>query len=333
MRKLASIRQIADVRPIPDADAIEVATIDGWQVVVKRGEFEPGDLCVYHEIDSFLPVTVPQYEFLATRGVRTDAEGRRGARLRTAKLRGQISQGLALPVSGFFSDGEVSLGDDVTDRLGIVKWEEPVPACLAGKVRGTLPAFLRKTDQERLQNIPYILNDGGVWEVTVKLDGSSMTAYLNNGIFGVCSRNLDLEEADGNTFWKVAREAGLEEKMRDVCINFALQGELIGEGVQGNPEKIKGHQFRVFDVWLIDEARHATPNERGEIVAEMDGVLHVPVLHSRATLPSSVEDALDIADGPSLNPNTRREGVVYKRIDGEKSFKVISNRYLLKQKD
>lgn len=329
MRKLASIREVADVRPIPGADAIEVATIDGWQVVVNKSYgLRPGALVVYHEIDSFLPVSMPQYEFLATRGVTTDAAGNRGSRLRTIKLRGTLSQGLALPVAEFFASGEVALGDDVTERLGITKWEPPMPACLAGQAKGSFPGFLRKTDQERIQNIPHILKDGEHWEVTIKLDGSSMTAYHRDGDLGVCSRNLDLQETEDNTFWRVAREHGLPDKLR-AAGNIAVQGELIGEGIQGNPEKIKGHDFYVFDVFLIDESRYATPDERYKVCADL-GLKHVPIEHVRATLPETVEHALALADGPSLNPQTRREGLVFKRHCGTQSFKAISNRYLMR---
>lgn len=334
MRKLASIREIADVRPIDGADAIEVASVDGWQVVVKRGEFRTGDLCVYHEIDSFLPVTMPQYEFLATRGVTTDAEGNRGARLRTIKLRGQLSQGLALPVREFFLESEIQVGEDVTDRLGVRKWEPPIPACLSGQMRGDFPSWIRKTDQERIQNMPSVLEIDTQWEVTVKLDGSSMTAYHRDGEIGVCSRNIDLAETEGNTFWRVARESRLIDKILELGTNVAMQGELIGEGIQGNPEKIKGHQFRLFDIWLIDEGRFVAPNDRAAITASLE-IPHVPIVEECWKAPEGfgVGDILALADGPSLNPHTKREGLVFKSACGQHSFKAISNSYLLKNKD
>jgi RNA ligase (TIGR02306 family) len=330
MRKLASIREIAEVRAIAGADNIEVAQIDGWQVVVKRGEFKPGDACLYHEIDSFLPAALPQYEFLMARGVTQDASGNRGMRLRTVKLRNQISQGLALPVGAFFAPGDVAIGDDVAERLGIIKWEPAMPACLAGEAKGVFPAWIRKTDQERIQNAPHLLADGEQWEVTVKLDGSSCTIYHRDGETGVCSRNLDLRETDGNTFWKVARQNGLPDKLA-AHGNIAVQGELIGEGIQGNPEKIKGHDFYVFDVWLIDESRYMVPDERYALCESL-GLKHVPIEHVRATAPSCVEHALALADGPSLNPQTRREGLVWKSRCGKKSWKAISNRHLLEEK-
>ena len=139
-------------------------------------------------------------------------------------------------------------GVDVTDLLGIVKYEPPIPAELSGKVKGNFPSFLRKTDEERVQNLTkeyeqYIQSDQKFY-ITEKLDGSSATFYFKDGVFGVCSRNLELLETAENTFWKVARELDLENKMKKFGINMSLQGELIGEGIQGNPYKIKGQTVK-----------------------------------------------------------------------------------------
>ena len=309
MRKLASIRIVSNVLPIEGADNIEAITIDGWQCVAKKGEFKRLDPCIYFEIDSFLP-TIPAFDFLAKSGIRKNGNGAFGYRLRTIKLRGTLSQGLALPVSTFFSLEDMkslSHGEDVTERLGITKWEPPIPACLGGEAKGAFPSWIRKTDQERIQNVPHVLDDAeATYEVTVKLDGSSCTIYHHNGEFGVCSRNLDLHETEGNTFWKVARQYGLPEKISGFG-NIAIQGELIGEGIQGNKERIAGHDLYVFDVWLIDEQRYATPEHRHAIVSDL-GLKHVPILYYKMSAPATVADALKLADGPSLNPQTRREG-------------------------
>jgi len=238
-RKLASIQVIADIRPIEGADAIEVARINNWDVVVaKNVGHKVGDYVVYCEIDSFLPVR-EEFEFLRKSSFKRMGD-QEGFRLKTIRLRGQVSQGLILPISIFGDFGWTAYeGLDVTERLGIVKYEPPIPAELAGKVRGNFPGFLRKTDEERVQNLTkdYAkwVEEGLDFYVTEKLDGSSATFYLNGDVFGVCSRNLDLEETEGNTFWKVARELKLEEKLRENGQNLAIQGELIGEGIQGNP--------------------------------------------------------------------------------------------------
>lgn len=147
-RKLASIRKITDIQPIPDADAIEVVVVGGWKVVTKKGEFSVGDLCVYCEIDSFLPI-LPQYEFLRKSSYKKLSTGEEGFRLRTIKLRGQVSQGLVLPISVLPGGRELFEGMDVTEVLSITKYEPPIPASLAGKVKGLFPSFLHKTDEER----------------------------------------------------------------------------------------------------------------------------------------------------------------------------------------
>lgn len=333
MRKLASIRIVSNVLPIEGADNIETVTIDGWQCVAKKGEFKRLDPCVYFEIDSFLPA-IPAFDFLAKSGLRKNGDGAFGYRLRTVKLRGTLSQGLALPASTFFSAEDMqslSHGEDVTERLGITKWEPPMPACLGGEAKGAFPGWIRKTDQERIQNVPHVLDDAeATYEVTVKLDGSSCTIYHRDGEFGVCSRNLDLRETEGNTFWTVARRYGLPDKLASFG-NIAIQGELIGEGIQGNKERISGHDLYVFDVWLIDEQCYATPDLRHDLAAAL-GLKHVPILHYKARAPATVADALNLADGPSLNPQTRREGIVFKEHGGEgRSWKAISNQWLLKE--
>lgn len=157
-RKLASVRKVTDILPIPDADAIECAIVGGgWPVVVKKGEFQVGDLAIYFEIDSWIPHELAP--FLSKGKEPREYNGVKGERLKTVRLRGQLSQGLLLHISlklnldfsyhvTAFERG-LQEGDDVTELLGIQKWEAPVPACLAGQVRGNFPSFLVKTDQER----------------------------------------------------------------------------------------------------------------------------------------------------------------------------------------
>ena len=238
-RKLATIRQITDIRPIEGADMIELASVGGWNVVVaKNVGHKVGDMVVYCEIDSFLPIK-EEFEFLRKSSYKKMGD-QEGFRLKTIKLRGQVSQGLILPMSVFGEFGWTAYeGLDVTERLGIVKYEPPIPAELSGKVKGNFPSFIPKTDEERIQNLTKEYEEWKIqskhqFYVTEKLDGSSATYYIKDGEFGVCSRNLELLETEGNTFWKVAREMDLENKMKSLGKNISLQGELIGEGIQGN---------------------------------------------------------------------------------------------------
>jgi len=337
-RKLASVRKILNLSPIEGADKIELVTVDGWKVVVAKDVgHKVGDLVIYCEIDSFLPIR-EEFEFLRKSSYKKMSDGTEGFRLKTIRLRGQISQGLILPMSVFGDFGWTAYeGLDVTERLGIVKYEPPIPAELAGKVKGMFPSFIPKTDEERIQNFT---NEYDGWKlqskhqfyVTEKLDGSSSTFYINNGEFGVCSRNLELLETEGNTFWKVARELDLENKMKSLGKNIALQGELIGEGIQGNPYKIKGQTVKFYTGFDIDEYRRLTLPEFVSLISSLD-LQCVPILDDNFMLPSTIEDMLKYADNKSvLNPETNREGVVVRSLDCTISFKSISNTFLLEEK-
>ena len=342
-RKLASIRKIADLSPIEGADKIELATVDGWKVVVAKDVgHKVGNLVVYCEIDSFLPIK-DEFEFLRKTSYRKIGD-QEGFRLKTIKLRGQVSQGLilpinVLPITQFASGHNLPEGMDVTEMLGIVKYEPPIPAELAGKVKGMFPSFLHKTDEERVQNLTSEYEEWKIqskhqFYVTEKLDGSSATFYVNDGVFGVCSRNLELLETEGNTFWKVARELDLENKMKSVGQNICFQGELIGEGIQGNPYKIKGQTVKFYTGFDIDKQIRIPFVNFVVMLQEMD-LGYVPVLNQGFgfQLPETVGDMLNYAEGKSaLNSDTEREGVVVRSMDGTISFKAISNKFLINEK-
>lgn len=328
MRKMATVRVIDSILPIPDADSIECAVIGGWKVVTKKGEYKPGDLAVYCEIDSWIPHELAPF---LSKGEPKEYNGVKGERLRTVRLRKQLSQGLLLPYS---TVGDIyGEGDDVSEVLNIQKWEAPVSPQLAGQVKGTFPSQIPKTDQERVQNLKRELAncDSVLFEVTEKMEGSSMTCYLIDGEFGVCSRNMDLKRDENNTFWKVAIEEDIEQKLRTYgADNFAIQGELIGPGIQGNIYKLISHHFKVFDVYDIQEGYYLLPEDRKTFVDAI-GLKHVPVLGTHLLVDPDIDSILLTAEGTSaLNPNQEREGVVYKSMSSQFSFKAISNKYLLK---
>lgn len=345
MRKLATIRKVDALRPIEGADAIETAVIGGWTVVVKKGEYKVGDLAVYCEIDSWIPHELAP--FLSKGCEPREFNGVKGERLRTVKLRGQLSQGLLLPISvalqkfvgSDLDEGqefceEFQFGSDVSELLDIVKYEAPVPAQLAGEVRGEFPSFIPKTDQERIQNLTAELEDWKreklSWEVTEKMDGSSMTVYVNGEDSGVCSRNLNLKDVEGNSLWRVAKQNGLIEKLRGTGRNLALQGEIVGEGVQKNRYKIRGQDFYLFDIYDIDAGKYLTPTERRDLVKALD-IKHVPVLKTDEVLEvCTVGHILKWAEGVATWGGMEREGIVFKCNEREVSFKAISNKFLLK---
>ena len=324
MRKLATIRRIEAIEAIPNADAIVCASVGGWRVVVKKDEFQIGQLAVYFEIDTWIPEAIAPFLCREHR----EFNGVIGARLRTVKLRGQISQGLLIPCP----EGEYSEGDDVSEALGVQKYEAPIAPHLSGMVRGSFPSRIPKTDQERVQNLASELREWVAqrltWELSEKLDGTSMTAYLLDGVFGVCSRNLDLVESDENTYWRVARALDLETQLRAIGRDIAIAGELIGEGIQKNRYQLKGQDFYLFDVYDVQRGEHLSPTERHAMALHVN---HVPVLSSATIESSEIPALLLAAEGKSkLNPNAEREGIVFKCHEQPLSFKAISNKFLLK---
>jgi ATP-dependent RNA circularization protein (DNA/RNA ligase family) len=163
-----------------------------------------------------------------------------------------------------------------------------------------------------------------------------MTCYLIDGEFGVCSRNLDLKRDENNSFWATAIREGIENKMREVGDNFAIQGELIGPGVQGNIYKLSQLEFYVFDVYNVTLGRYLNPSERQALV-EMMGLKHVPIVAHAASLCDTlgltdIPQLLKFAEGKSALFNTEREGVVFKEVNGGMTFKAVSNRYLMNEK-
>jgi len=341
MRKLATIQKIKDILPIEGADAIELAIVNGWKVVVaKNVGHKVGDYVIYCEIDSFLPIK-EEFEFLRKSSYKKMSDGSEGFRLKTIKLLGQVSQGLIIPINVLMNYKNFILefeeGSEVSEILGIVKYEPPIPAELAGKVKGLFPSFIPKTDEERIQNLSDNIED---WKkeysdgfyVSEKLDGSSATFYYKDGEFGVCSRNLELLETEENTFWKVARSTDLENKMKSLGYNVSFQGELIGEGIQGNPYKIKGQKVYFFNVFNIDNHEYADLNQFVNTIHGL-GLDTVPKLETNYIIPSTIEEILQYADGKSyLNPNFDREGVVMRSKNRKISFKAISNKFLLNEK-
>lgn len=340
-RKLASIRTVSELRPIPGADLIELAIVDGWQCVVKKGEFQPGDRCAYFEIDSVLPIR-PEYEFLRKACYRR-AEwlpGGEGLRIKTVKLRGQISQGLALSVGSLGSLDAIAAanalledgGNDITEALGVVLWDPPVHSSLRGMARGNFPTFIPKTDQERAQNCLRKLAESHgdhLFEATLKLDGSSCTIYAKDGFLGVCSRNLDLDlNQEGNAFVDMGRKVG--DRILSLGRNLAFQGELMGPGIQGNREGFTEFRWFVFDVWDIDAGRYLSSEERRVLVQQLD-LDHVPIVHdAMPAAATTLADLLAYSDAQRSIGHDVAEGVVYKsHRDPAVSFKVIANRFLL----
>lgn len=356
MRKLATIRKIDAIEAIENADAIEKAVIDGWQVVVKKGEFKEGETVVYFEIDSFIPYELAPY---LCKDKIAEFEGVKGHRLRTVKLRGCLSQGLVLPVS-ILPGGKYTMGEDVTDILKIKKYEYE-ETDNSGLTRKTFPSFIPKTDQERIQNI-HMKDYVGTYELTEKVDGSSCTIFKNNGELQVCSRNYNLLDGMNSCFGKIL--SGYKDMLQDLPENYALQGEVIGPKVNKNHYNMGSFGFYIFDIFDISKGSYLSSDERmewlndfnmghsqkihhapvlGELCIEKnpDGSYNLDFYGSEATEGEFIQNLTELevknellryAEGKSvLNGNVEREGFVLKNVDDpDLSFKVISNRFLLK---
>lgn len=364
MRKLVTLQQVEKIIPIEGADNIELARIKGWQCVVKKGTFKVGDVGIYYEIDSHLPIREPYTAFMAARGVRKsemeDGSLVDGYRIKTIKLKGQISQGLLLPINKEIPElgslephelAEMLCNEvDLSGLLSVVKYETPIAANMRGKIGGSFPSQWRKSDQERAQNIKHQIYDSYVndtlYQDSVKNDGSSLTFGKINDEKAVCSRNwkLDMTDVD-NLFVKMANKAFelIDEKDHDQTRgDYCFQGELIAQNIQGNFEGVDKPYLKIFNQFDSNVMQFVSPTATEKLVDEL-GLDHVPVLHSAITLRElfgEVADAdellaklLDYAEGPSAFGGKYREGVVFKAINVDFSWKVISNSYLTKQKD
>jgi len=321
-RKLATIETIQEIQPIPNADNIVKARVRNWWVVVGKDQFSPGDRCIYFEIDSLLPTSNPRFDGLDKYNSIKECNGVTGYRIRTVKMRGQISQGLALPYSG-----DLEQGTDVTVELGVVKYdpyEDPKIRLQSDNgAEGLFPTFIPKTDEERVQNLSIDVIKDQVFNMSEKLDGTSFTAYKLWGDLHVCSRNLVLREDASSIYWKIANQYDLKNVVPE---GLAIQGEIVGEGIQGNPLKLKGQELYVFYMYDITLSKYTW--------LDLPVLKKVPIRGPYVV--TSIEDLIDKSYGlkSMLNPNCQAEGIVYVNYDNgiKYSFKVINNKYLLKEK-
>jgi len=368
--KLASIQKITALNSIEGADNIEVADILGWKVVVKKGMFKVGDLVCYCQIDCIAP-ELPYFEFLRERKFR----------IKTIKLRKQVSQGLIVGLDDLecFKTNASTLvgemgsmttyyyeeGDDVTELVGITKYskDKEIVAYEVSKKpkiwwkkwiwlfkqkvlvrlfpslkkvnRSRFPSdIVNKTDEERIQNMPRVLEQckGKEFNVREKLDGSSITIICNQkGKYRVCSRNFELHNKQ-NEWYKVFESTQFNLVMDKLYTHYGgekavvVQWEFIGTP-QGNPYKLEKNEIRVFNIYVGE--KRLNPIDFLVVCTELD----IPVCPDlgNTTLNHSLEDLLKMAEGKSaLNSNTEREGIVMRSLDGSQSFKVVSNKFLLK---
>ena len=355
MRKLATIRVVSDIQPIDGKDRIVLATVDGWHVIVTKEDFSVGTKCVYCEIDSVLPEK-PEFEFLRPKKFR----------IRTMKMAGVLSQGICFPLTilPVKKDGsEYQVGEDVTEIMGVKQYEETMDTgdrelpqrkskypkwlmrfawfrklVLPKRSKGSFPSFISKTDEERIQNMPWILKDKQEWIATEKIDGQSGTFALvkHKGLFRtkyeyiVCSRNLRLPNPDGSSYWKVSEKYQIENALKNMIGDrewIALQGECIGPKIQKNKYGLNDYDLYIFNL-LYPTGR--VGSIRAKSICENKGFNFVPILDEHVVLPDTVDEVLAYAHGKSQLADTLREGIVFRTPDGKQSFKAVDPEFLLK---
>lgn len=364
MRKLATIRRISEINPIKGKDRVEMATVDGWTCMVSKADgFKPGSLCIFCEPDSVFPA-IEQWEFLK----------KYGYRIKTQRFKSDdgyvYSQGLVLPISALPSKrpAVIEVGDDMTSLLGITQYEPTMDKgeaslpkkkypkwlmrfswfrklVLPKKGDTTFPSFISKTDEERIQNMPQILERPLSWIVTEKIDGQSGTfvvvrhrfLFWSRYEFIVCSRNYRIPKPDGRSYWKVAEKYHIKEALKGYLKKHpglkwaAIQGECIDTNVQGNKYKVKEADLYVFNVMDSITRRYNTPT--ASVIAKSWGLKFVPIVDTRVKLEGyTVEQVLEYANGKSmLNKDTLREGLVFRVVEnGFISFKAVSPEFLFK---
>lgn len=351
MRKLVSIQRIRKIMPIAGADRLESATVLGWNCVVQKNQFKEGDLCLYFEIDSFLPDcdfyrNSETFDFLIKTSYKpTDWQGN-GFRIRTQKIRGMISQGLVLPmavideVGTLFSDRKFELkeNEDITDVFGVVKFEPPEFSTGVGITKNPLRHGIYKTDETRIQTFPEVIKElyDKPYYITTKMDGTSVTMFSKDGEFGITGHEKEFVLNDECLFYLYAKQHNIPNKISSLARNIAFQGEFCGPSIQKNRCGLKNYDWFVFNIQDLDSLHFLPFKDVVNICNELD-IPMVPIIETGDSFNYTEEELIELADG--LYPTgKRREGIVVRpqeemyseALNGRLSFKVINNKYLLK---
>ena len=339
-RKLASIQYVHNITPIEGAEKIECVHVLGWQCVANKDQFSIGDKCVYMEVDSFLPVC-ERFEFLRASSFKENEIMGAGFRLKTMKFRGQISQGLVQPLE-ILPEGKYEIGDDVTELLGIRKWEIEERVSNDGTVIAEFPSEISKTDELRVQSYPELIEEFKSvkgYYISTKMDGCSVTMYKSGDHFGVCGRNYEYADDDKCAMWKYAHKHRIEERLKENNLdNIAIQGEFCGPGIQKNRLNLKTPEWYVFTVTDMNTNKRLSLHKLEEI-CKLLGLNMVPIEEVEEEFQyKSVDELLERAKGKYAS-GKNKEGIVIRPIEavysntiaGPLSMKVINNDYLLKE--
>ena len=393
-RELAYVVRVNGIEELPGYDRVESALVGGWRCIVPKGQFKPGSLGIYFEIDARVPSDNPAFAFME----------KRNYKVKTQKMCKSISQGLLMapadfgwvgceePLGTYFiTDGKghnYFLDDEsrfLTKTLGVTyadpednsrkaasvdkykkmtqrhpnifkkswarwlmkrNWGRKVMYFFFGKKKdkkNTWPAWVVKTDEERVQNMPWILKDKSEWIATEKIDGTSTTFTMKRKgkkfDFYVCSRNVVFDTPDkacfydSNVYLEMSEKYNVKNVLKTILMNdksldwVTLQGETYGAGIQNRDYSIEGHDFAGFN--LIDSKNGRWNSIDARKFIEQYSIPWVPIIDTKFILPDTVEELLNIATGSSILDGKEREGIVFRSCDGVKSFKAVSNSYLL----
>ena len=382
-RELVYTAIITNLESIPNYDRVEWATInDGWKVIVSKNDnYSIGDVCIYFEVDSKVPDTDERFAFLSKRkykiktikmcGVLSQglvmplsAFPEVGVKEAGIPLTDKLGVVYAVAADNERKNNSVDPNNKYKSMCSrhqnLAKktwwrwlmrrnWGKKLLFAFFGKKKDNprgFPVFVSKTDEERIENMPWILNDTEKeWIATEKLDGTSCTYALerkgkNKFEFYVCSRNVRQKDEnqecyhDHNIYWDMAFKYDIKNILKHyldthkedtwVCV----QGEGVGS-VQGNPLKLKEDDLYIFN--FITSSLGRFPSQTAKCIVESMGMKHVPIL-GIVTLPNTMEEMKLTADGYSVvNPNVLREGIVYRDENGQQSFKNVSNKFLLEK--
>lgn len=346
MRKLASIQRIWNIEPIDGADKIELASVLGWKCVVNKGQFKTMDLAVYFEVDSFLPIR-KELEFLRSSSYRNSQILGEGFKLHTMKFKGQVSQGLLLPINLFSEiNSKVKLGDDVTNLLKVRKWEIEERVTTGGTIKGTLPKDIPHTDEIRIQAEPDLINEFKNIEyyISSKMDGSSHSIGIDDEGIHVTGHNYEYKDDDSCDFYVFIKKNNFIESIKNYYdknkLNLlTIQGEFCGPGIQSNPIKLHKPEWYVFTIRVNGE--RIGLNQMLEICKELNlkSVLIEEVGYNLPSKYPTIESLLKRAEG-KYETGSSKEGIVIRptnpiyseRISESLSMKVVSNSYLLEKK-
>lgn len=383
-RELAYVVKVDEIRPIEGADRVEVAIVNGWHIMVRKDQFKPGDLAIYFEIDSKVPAEEP-FMFLEPKHFKIktqkyfkgtvisqgllmsfeDFGWNRDAYRLGDFLTQKLKVTYAVDEDNVRKAASVDKYKKMAQRHGKLfshqpfrwlmrrDWGKKVLFVFFGKAKDKKtgwPAWVSKTDEERVQNMPWILENKNPWVATEKIDGTSTTFTMKRiktrflkkekFEFYICSRNVVFDKPDKacfydtNVYTEMAEKYNVEAVLQKILKNrpdlkwVTLQGETYGQGIQKREYSLKEHNFMGFN--FITSAEGRWDSKRASKLMMEFGIPWVPIVDENFILPDTVDELLTIATGDSVVDGGMREGLVFRSQDGVQSFKAVSNEFLLK---